>query len=216
MVDSNFPAEAETKAQLGRVLAAVDEHAWQGSIALVSALLSNASTQLSREDLQSRIRDTFATLMSLRYPVSDLQPNSPSVPTWIEIENSIGTDTLISFEDGRPYKNLKRHLHTQGLTPDQYREKWRLPADYPMIHPGYRAFRSQLAKAQGLGKKVRATEGRTVPTSQDDAMPGLPDVAPDVVSDRSLASVASTLGAARVGQSLDIATGPHGATRRPK
>jgi predicted transcriptional regulator len=150
-----------TEAEPGETWTAADQSAWDGTIALVSALLSNTSSQLSSEDLQSRVQDTFATLLGLRHPTADPKPESPTfpAPTWNEIENSIGTDAMISFEDGRPYKNLKRHLHTHGLTPDQYREKWRLPADYPMTHPSYRALRSQMAKAQGLGGKRRAAGG---------------------------------------------------------
>lgn len=162
-----------TEAQPGTTWTATDQRAWDGTIALVGALLSNTSTQLSGEDLQSRIQDTFATLLSLRHPSADPQPESPSVPapTWSEIESSIGTDAMISFEDGRPYKNLKRHLHTHGMTPDQYREKWRLPADYPMTHPSYRALRSQMAKAQGLGGKRRAAEGEN---AVDTELPSCP------------------------------------------
>ncbi len=73
----------------------------------------------------------------------------PPVP----IKKSVTTGYLISLEDGRQYKSLKRHLSGRGLTPDQYREKWGLPANYPMVAPEYAAKRSELARSLGLGRK---------------------------------------------------------------
>lgn len=68
-----------------------------------------------------------------------------------QIKKSISPDVLISFEDGRPYKTLRRHLSVRGLTPEQYREKWGLPSDYPMVSPNYSETRSRMAKQLGLG-----------------------------------------------------------------
>ncbi|MCJ2122137.1 MucR family transcriptional regulator [Methylobacterium sp. J-077] len=75
-------------------------------------------------------------------------------PTAVQIEASIGQDGLISFIDGRSYKTLKRHLTAHGLTPERYRAKFGLPADYPMVAPSYAERRSQIAKAIQLGHKV--------------------------------------------------------------
>lgn len=75
-----------------------------------------------------------------------------------QIRKSITPEALISFEDGRPYKTLKRHLSTRGLTVEQYRAKWGLPADYPSVSPNYSAARSQMAISLGLGQK----RGRSV------------------------------------------------------
>ena len=78
---------------------------------------------------------------------------SPAVP----IRKSVGDDFIICLEDGKKFKSLKRHLSTEyNLTPDQYRAKWGLPADYPMVAPSYSAQRSQLAKDSGLGRKALA------------------------------------------------------------
>ena len=85
---------------------------------------------------------------------------APSKVTTGQVRKSITPETLISFEDGRPYKTLKRHLAGRGLTPDQYRQKWGLPADYPMVSPNYSAARSQMAKSLGLGRKVGQTSGK--------------------------------------------------------
>ena len=71
-----------------------------------------------------------------------------------EVEASIQQDGLISFIDGRSYKTLKRHLTAHGLTPERYRAQYGLPADYPMVAPGYAAKRSQIAKAIQLGHKA--------------------------------------------------------------
>ena len=81
-----------------------------------------------------------------------------------QIRRSITPEALISFEDGRPYKTLRRHLSVKGLTPDQYREKWGLPHDYPMVSANYSAARSKMAKDLGLGNRRRtpvAPAGRT-------------------------------------------------------
>ena len=67
---------------------------------------------------------------------------------------SVTPDALISFEDNKPYKTLRRHLATHGLTPEQYRDKWGLPRDYPMVAPNYSAARSQMAKQLGAGKVI--------------------------------------------------------------
>lgn len=77
----------------------------------------------------------------------------PAVP----VRKSVQTDFIICLEDGKPFKSLKRHLRTHyNLSPEEYREKWGLPADYPMVAPSYSATRSQLAKDSGLGKKAAA------------------------------------------------------------
>ena len=81
-------------------------------------------------------------------------------PTPSQVRKSITPDGLISFEDGRSYKTLRRHLAGRGLTPDQYREKWGLPSEYPMTAPAYSAMRSEMAKTLGLGQKGAAGRGK--------------------------------------------------------
>jgi predicted transcriptional regulator len=77
---------------------------------------------------------------------------TPAVP----IKKSVTPDYIISLEDGHKYKSLKRHLSTRGMTPDDYRAKWGLPRDYPMVAASYSAQRSQLAKSLGLGQTSRS------------------------------------------------------------
>lgn len=83
-------------------------------------------------------------------PASHPEPQEPAVT----LHRSVFPDHIVCLEDGLKVKTLKRHLLTaHGMTPDEYRAKWHLPADYPMIAPEYAGFRSELAKQSGLGKK---------------------------------------------------------------
>jgi len=85
------------------------------------------------------------------------EPLKPAIP----VKRSITSDYLICLEDGKKFKSLKRHLRTQyKMTPEQYREKWGLPPDYPMVAPNYAAARSQLAKQMGLGQQRRRRSAR--------------------------------------------------------
>lgn len=129
-----------------------------GTIELVSAYVANSNTRITAEELQSLIRDTFATLSSLTVETAaSASPDAPEVEarSKAEIRKSIGAESLVSFEDNKPYKSLKRHLSSRGMTPAEYRAKWGLPADYPMVHPAYSAKRSELARSIGLGSKGR-------------------------------------------------------------
>lgn len=83
---------------------------------------------------------------------AEAEPETPKA-TRSQIAKSITDNGLISFEDGRAYKTLRRHLATRGLTPEQYRQKHGLPNDYPMVAPSYSRTRSELAKTLGLGQK---------------------------------------------------------------
>ena len=117
---------------------------------IVSAYMANNSTPLS--ELPKLIADVNTSINGLSQPVPEKQePKTPAVP-W---KKSIHPDYLISLEDGKHYKSLKRHLRTKyGLSPEQYREKWDLPADYPMVAPNYAKKRSELAKETGLGQRA--------------------------------------------------------------
>lgn len=100
-------------------------------------------------ELPNFIAATHAALVKLTAPpVPAAEKPTPPVP----IRKTVTPDHIISLEDGKPYKSLKRHLTTRGLTPDQYRQKWGLPHDYPMVAASYAAQRSELAKSLGLGQ----------------------------------------------------------------
>lgn len=102
-----------------------------------------------------------ATVLSVKLVPSVKQvPDSEPVPEPVElvpavsVNKSVGKDWIVCLEDGKKFKSLKRHLSTHyGLTPAEYRTKWGLPPDYPMVAPSYAAVRSKLAKANGLGRK---------------------------------------------------------------
>jgi predicted transcriptional regulator len=115
---------------------------------IVSAFVSNNS--VTTADLPALISTVHAALANLGKP-AQLEPEKLIPP--VSIKKSITPDFLISLEDGKRYKSLKRHLTGSGLTPDQYREKWGLPRDYPMVAPNYSAKRSELARSMGLGQK---------------------------------------------------------------
>ena len=88
------------------------------------------------------------------------------------IKKSVTPDYIISLEDGRQYKSLKRHLSSKGLTPEEYRTKWGLPSDYPMVAPSYSAKRSELAQSLGLGRKPKETAApEPQPEVQETAKP---------------------------------------------
>ncbi|WP_309627788.1 MucR family transcriptional regulator [Brevundimonas sp.] len=142
MVDDTFDASSDS---------------FDGTVELVSAFVSNTNNRLTAEELQSLIRDTFATLSSLSHggPAEAAEEPETYSKSKAEIRKSIGPDSLISFEDGKGYQSLKRHLSGRGLTPEGYRAKYGLPQDYPMVHPAYSARRSELAKSIGLGSKGR-------------------------------------------------------------
>ncbi len=105
----------------------------------------------------SQIASSLAGVGAAAAPLVELAaPEAPvaqSRLTPAQVRKSITPDALISFEDGKPYKTLKRHLSTRGLTPDDYKAKWGLPADYPMVSPSYSAARSAMAVSLGLGQK---------------------------------------------------------------
>jgi len=119
---------------------------------IVSAYVSNNSVQAG--DIPSLINQVHSALMRVSTGQSDTptEPLKPAVP----VKKSITPEYIVCLEDGKKFKSLKRHLRTQyNMTPEQYRDKWDLPTDYPMVAPNYAAARSQLAKQMGLGQQRR-------------------------------------------------------------
>ncbi|GJE19429.1 MucR family transcriptional regulator [Methylobacterium marchantiae] len=119
---------------------------------IVSAYVSNNSVPAA--DLPLLLSSVHGTISSLAASGTALaEANKVEKLTPAQIKKSITPDALISFEDGKPYKTLKRHLTIRDLTPETYRAKHGLPADYPMTAAGYSAKRSALALHLGLGQK---------------------------------------------------------------
>ena len=117
---------------------------------IVSAYVSNNSVPSA--DLPALIGQIHSALS--RVSSGQGEPSSEPPKPAISVKKSITPDHLVCLEDGKKFKSLKRHLRTQySMTPEQYREKWDLPPDYPMVAPNYAAARSQLAKDMGLGTR---------------------------------------------------------------
>jgi predicted transcriptional regulator len=132
--------------------------------AVVSAYVSHNA--LSRSDLPNLIANVHSALQGLGAgaspePVTELKPA-------VSIRKSVTPDYIVCLEDGKSFKSLKRHLRTHfDMSPDEYRAKWGLPSDYPMVAPNYSAVRSGLAKSSGLGRKpaaAKAAKGRRAKT----------------------------------------------------
>lgn len=119
---------------------------------IVAAYVSNNS--LPSAELPSLIGSVHAALMQVGAGQTE-KPAEALVPA-VPVKKSITPDYIVCLEDGKKFKSLKRHLRTQyDMSPDQYRARWNLPADYPMVAPNYAAARSELAKAMGLGAQRR-------------------------------------------------------------
>ena len=118
---------------------------------IVSAYVSKNSLPVAA--LPDLIASVHISLTNLGQAVAE-EPEKLTPP--VPIKKTVTPDYLISLEDGKQYRSLKRHLSTRGLTPEEYRRKWGLPHDYPMVAATYAAQRSELAKNSGLGRPRKA------------------------------------------------------------
>ena len=117
---------------------------------IVSAHVSNNA--IGAEALPALIQDVYRTLAGVGKEQVLPDKQQPAVP----VKKSVFPDFIVCLEDGKKLKMLKRHLKTSyNMTPEQYRDKWQLPPDYPMVAPNYAKHRSSLAKKIGLGTKPR-------------------------------------------------------------
>jgi predicted transcriptional regulator len=143
----NPTTEAAASVELETAAPAVASDAGAHAAMVVAAYQVEAS---ARPALLSDVIRAFSAETAAAEPAVAAEPLVPAVP----VEQSITTDYLVCLEDGKRFKSLKRHLMTDfGLTPEQYRAKWSLPADYPMVAPDYASRRSAMAIAAGLGRK---------------------------------------------------------------
>jgi predicted transcriptional regulator len=111
------------------------------------------ANSIAANDLPGLIHGVHKALSGAGQP--EAAPEEAEIKaTASQVRKSLSPEALVSFEDGKSYKSLKRHLSTRGMTPDEYRAKWGLPKDYPMVAPNYSAQRSALAKTLGLGRKA--------------------------------------------------------------
>lgn len=121
---------------------------------IVAAYVSNNPVPAS--ELATLITNVHSAIASLGTKKAEAS-HAPLIPA-VNPKKSVHDDYIICLEDGKKFKSLKRHLSTHhGMTPEEYRAKWNLPADYPMVAPGYSATRSRLAKELGLGRAKEQT-----------------------------------------------------------
>jgi predicted transcriptional regulator len=122
---------------------------------VISAYVSNNPVPVSElPSLIAQIHQSLTGLSNGQAATSE-EKLAPAVP----IKKSITPEYIVCLDDGKKFKSLKRHLKTKfGITPEEYRAKWNLPADYPMVAPSYAAARSELAKKMGLGRKPKEAE----------------------------------------------------------
>jgi predicted transcriptional regulator len=130
---------------------------------IVAAFVSN--NPLPKGELPTLIHGVNAAVTKLAVGPERAPPQVVEKVPAVSVRRSITPDFLICLDDGKRFKSLRRHLTALGLTPQQYREKWNLPSDYPMVAPNYAAQRSALAKQFGLGQigqktGVRKSGGR--------------------------------------------------------
>jgi predicted transcriptional regulator len=117
---------------------------------IVSAYVSNNS--VSAGDLPGIINEVHSALVKVSSGAAEPQAEAPKPA--VPVKRSVTPDYIICLEDGKKFKSLKRHLRTQyNMSPEEYREKWGLATDYPMVAPSYAAARSELAKKMGLGQQ---------------------------------------------------------------
>ena len=131
---------------------------------IVSAYVSN--NRVAPNELPALISATHAALAQVAGGAAKPAEDGVAKATSTQIKKSITDETLISFEDGKPYKTLRRHLTLRGLSPETYRAKHGLPADYPMTSAAYSAHRSELAKSLGLGQQRRKSYAKAAPADE--------------------------------------------------
>ena len=130
---------------------------------IVAAYVSRNSVPTA--DLPGLIQSIFGSLTELGKPRQEQAPAEPLKPA-VPVRKSITEDFIISLEDGRKLKSMKRYLAGLGMTPAEYRAKWGLPHDYPMVAPAYARQRSELARTLGLGRKSAVAAPEPAPEPQ--------------------------------------------------
>lgn len=145
------------------------------TVQLLSAYLANNT--VAHTDIADLVRTTKAALIEDTAP-APTEPEAPAHTPAVAVRKSLASpDHILSLIDGKPYKTLKRHLTSHGLTPASYRERYGLPASYPMVAPGFAAQRRAIAERIGLGRRTPIAS--TVPAGATlDASPAQPEVTP--------------------------------------
>lgn len=128
----------------------------EGCVKIVAAYVSHNTVPIA--NLSKLITDVHEALQGLQGATSSVEHSKP-VPA-VDLKKSVTNDYIICLEDGKRFKTLKRHLRVHyGMTPEEYRQKWGLPVNYPMVAQNYANRRSELAKLSGLGANDNKKEG---------------------------------------------------------
>ena len=137
---------------------------------LTIAWLGNPNTRTSAEEVPGflgKMHDTVNALLGANGGSSDVQSEQEYTPA-VSVRKSLASkDHIISMVDGKPYKTLRRHLATHGMTPEEYRERYNLKPDYPMVAESYSESRRAMAKKIGLGRKPGARKGARKPANAE-------------------------------------------------
>ena len=145
---SSEPAIDEKNSSDGGDAGFENDELIQNTTQIVSSFVAN--NNVSSSDLPALIRSVAETFKSIDQPETPAEPRKPAVP----VKKSVTPDYIVCLEDGKKLKMLKRHLRTAyNMSPAEYRERWGLPSDYPMVAPNYAKQRSKLAKKIGLGRR---------------------------------------------------------------
>jgi predicted transcriptional regulator len=149
---------------------------------LTVAWLGNPNNRVSADEVPAFLRKMHTTLTDFAKPnvaeqPAEAQPEDATYTPAVTVRKSLASpDHILSLIDGKPYKSLKRHLSTHGLTPEQYRDRYKLKADYPMTAPAYSEQRRALAHQIGLGAKGRQARAEPRPNTEstENRAPGRP------------------------------------------
>lgn len=131
---------------------------------LTEAWLANANNRVDADQVPAFLRSMHTTLLELENPQSDnaekaIGAQTEAASPAVSVRKSLASkDHIISMIDGKPYKTLRRHLSGHGMTPEQYRERYGLKSDYPMVAPAYSEQRRAMAKKIGLGRKPKSAK----------------------------------------------------------
>jgi predicted transcriptional regulator len=135
------------------------------TVEILSAFVRNNA--VTRSDLPALIDSVHAALVQIASGATvSAKPEAPTPA--VSVRASVKPDYLVCLDDGKKFKSLRRHLAALGMTPEQYRAKWSLPSDYPMVSANYAAQRSELAKRMGLGQKGGNDSKQKVVKAKDD------------------------------------------------
>lgn len=141
---------------------------------LTIAWLSNPNTRATAEEVPAFLKSMHVAVGDLSSPAptpgGDSDATPPEHVPAVTVRKSLASrEHIISLIDGKPYKTLRRHLSTNGLTPEEYRRRYNLKPDYPMVAPAYSEHRRAMAHKIGLGARGRAAKGAAAPASKSSA-----------------------------------------------